>query len=59
MDVLFGSHGVARADTERMHEINREIGLEAAVRGGVSEPKHEHVGEKDGAQFREAESPSL
>ncbi|EGP88027.1 unnamed protein product [Zymoseptoria tritici ST99CH_1A5] len=60
MDVLFGSHGVARADTERMHEINREIGLEAMIRGNsVSEPKHEHIDEKDGVKFEEGESPSL
>ena len=33
MDTLFGSSGVAAADAERMREINREVGLEDAVRG--------------------------
>lgn len=43
-----------------MHEINREIGLEAMIRGNsVSEPKHEHIDEKDGVKFEEGESPSL
>ncbi|KAK5110286.1 hypothetical protein LTR62_006139 [Meristemomyces frigidus] len=32
MDILFGSVGVAAADAERMREINREVGLDAAVR---------------------------
>ncbi|KAL8934645.1 MAG: hypothetical protein Q9216_005798 [Gyalolechia sp. 2 TL-2023] len=32
MDVLFGSVGVARADSARMREINREIGLDDALR---------------------------
>lgn len=32
MDVVFGSEGVAAADFERQNEINREIGLEAALR---------------------------
>ncbi|KAK5700621.1 hypothetical protein LTR97_005138 [Elasticomyces elasticus] len=32
MDVLFGSVGVAAADAERMREINREVGLDQAVR---------------------------
>ncbi|KAK3070329.1 hypothetical protein LTR53_010656 [Teratosphaeriaceae sp. CCFEE 6253] len=34
MDVLFGSVGVAAADAERMREINREVGLDDAVRAG-------------------------
>ena len=34
MDVLFGSVGVAAADAERMREINREVGLDQAVRAG-------------------------
>ncbi|KAK0332789.1 hypothetical protein LTR91_019046 [Friedmanniomyces endolithicus] len=34
MDVLFGSVGVAAADAERMREINREVGLDNAVRHG-------------------------
>ena len=33
MDILFGSHGVAAADEERMREINKEVGLEDVVRG--------------------------
>jgi hypothetical protein len=33
MDILFGSAGVAAADAERMREINKEVGLEDAVRG--------------------------
>lgn len=42
MDVLFGSVGVAAADAERMREINREVGLDQAVRsssiaGGINE----------------------
>ncbi|KAK4574343.1 hypothetical protein LTR86_002105 [Recurvomyces mirabilis] len=32
MDILFGSVGVAAADAERMREINREVGLDNAVR---------------------------
>ncbi|KAI4149510.1 MAG: hypothetical protein L6R39_002488 [Caloplaca ligustica] len=32
MDVVFGSVGVARADSERMRGINREIGLDDALR---------------------------
>jgi hypothetical protein len=59
MDVLFGSHGVANADSERMHEINREIGLEAMIHGSVGEPKHDPIREKDEAKFVETESHSL
>lgn len=33
MDVIFGSEGTAQADHERMEEINKEIGLEAVLRG--------------------------
>jgi len=33
MDVVFGSPGAAQADHERMMEINREIGLDAMLRG--------------------------
>lgn len=33
MDILFGSVGFAAADAERMREINKEVGLEDAVRG--------------------------
>ena len=33
MDTIFGSVGVAAADAERMREINKEVGLDDAVRG--------------------------
>ena len=33
MDIKFGSIGAAAADAKRMQEINREIGLEDAIRG--------------------------
>jgi len=33
MDILFGSVGAAAADAERMREINKEVGLEDAIRG--------------------------
>lgn len=33
MDIIFGSVGFAAADAERMREINKEVGLEDAVRG--------------------------
>jgi len=32
MDIIFGSAGLAAADAERMREINREVGLDAAIR---------------------------
>jgi len=32
MDMLFGSVGIAAADAERMREINKEVGLDDAVR---------------------------
>ena len=35
MDVIFGSQGVAQADMERMDDINKEIGLDALVRGAA------------------------
>jgi hypothetical protein len=62
MDVLFGSVGVAAADTERMREIAREIGLEDVVKGdsmsapGMNEPKV--LDEKVGTQTREHGSES-
>jgi hypothetical protein len=34
MDILFGSHGVAAADNERMREIEREVGLDRLVGHG-------------------------
>ena len=33
MDIIFGSVGFAAADAERMREINKEVGLDDAVRG--------------------------
>lgn len=56
MDVLFGSHGVAAADAERMREINREIGLEEKI---ASEPLPGSIDEKSGAQHKEVESASF
>jgi hypothetical protein len=47
MDVIFGSQGTAQADTERMDEINREIGLDALLRAGVGQEAPEIIGEKD------------
>lgn len=32
-DVIFGSEGTAQADSERMEEINNEIGLTQVLRG--------------------------
>jgi len=32
MDAIFGGSGVARADAERMNEINAEIGLDKLLR---------------------------
>jgi hypothetical protein len=62
MDVLFGSVGAAAADTERMREIAREIGLDQVVKGdgvsspGLNEPKV--LSEKAGTQTREHGSES-
>ena len=62
MDILFGSAGAAAADSERMREIAREIGLDDVVKGdsvsapGVHEPKV--LDEKVGAQTREHGSES-
>ncbi|CAG9947113.1 unnamed protein product [Clonostachys rosea f. rosea IK726] len=51
MDIIFGSEGTAQADTERMLEINREIGLSALLEGNLSPiPEDEagsHVDEKE------------
>ena len=33
MDSLFGSHGFAAADEERMREIAKEVGIDDVVRG--------------------------
>jgi len=51
MDVLFGSVGVAAADAERMREINREVGLDQAVRAGsvaAQGGEKGHFDEKEG-----------
>lgn len=58
MDVIFGSAGFAAADAERMREINREVGLEAAVHGSVSEARPDFVDEKTGTQHKESEELS-
>ena len=48
MDVLFGSVGAAAADEERMREINKEVGLEDAVRGtSVSHNIDEKLDQKE------------
>jgi hypothetical protein len=51
MDVVFGSQGVAAADLERMEGINREIGLDALLRGSTAGSGNEAEGssEKNGA----------
>ncbi|KAI4183167.1 MAG: hypothetical protein L6R41_005554 [Letrouitia leprolyta] len=42
MDILFGSEGVARADSARMREINREIGLDDALKNmGIGNSRDE------------------
>lgn len=62
MDILFGSVGAAAADTERMREIAREIGLDDVVKGnsvsapGMNEPKI--LDEKVTTQTREHGSES-
>lgn len=48
MDVIFGSEGTARADFERMEEINKEIGLDALLRHDMqSDSKVENVESKE------------
>lgn len=37
MDILFGSHGMAQADAERMREVNKEVGLDDLVHGSHSD----------------------
>ncbi|GAB7326138.1 hypothetical protein MBLNU13_g10147t1 [Cladosporium sp. NU13] len=62
MDILFGSAGAAAADTERMREIAREVGLEDVIKGGsvsapaANEPKV--LDEKVGTQTREHDTES-
>ena len=41
MDIVFGSSGVAAADQERMAQINRELGLDRLVGGGISPPSEQ------------------
>ncbi|CAK1356225.1 putative polyol transporter 3 [Cercospora beticola] len=55
MDVLFGSKGFAQADTERMREIHREIGLEEVVRQGSVAHTHDTWNEKAGIKHKESE----
>ncbi|PPJ56351.1 hypothetical protein CBER1_00709 [Cercospora berteroae] len=55
MDVIFGSKGVAQADTERMREIQREIGLEEVVRHGSVAQTHDPLNEKAGMKYKESE----
>lgn len=47
MDVIFGSEGTAQADTERMEEINAEIGLTQILRGSGSSAGDERDAEKE------------
>jgi len=62
MDILFGSAGAAAADSERMREIAREVGLEDVIKGGsvsgpgANEPKV--LDEKVGTQMRERDTES-
>jgi general stress protein YciG len=61
MDTLFGSAGAAAADTERMREIAREIGLEDVVKGSVSGPganEPKILDEKVGTQTKEHDAES-
>ena len=53
MDVIFGSIGTAQADFERMDEINKEIGLESAIRG-----EHAPMAEKTSNEISEKEHES-
>ena len=55
MDVIFGSKGVAQADTERMMEIHREIGLEEVVRHGSVADTHDLHNEKAAIKHKESE----
>lgn len=47
MDVIFGSEGTAQADSERMDEINAEIGLTRILRGSGSSAGDERDAEKE------------
>jgi hypothetical protein len=44
MDIVFGSSGVAAADQERMAQINRELGLDRMIHGGVTPPSEHEKG---------------
>lgn len=61
MDILFGSIGAAAADSERMREIAREVGLDDVVKGSVSAPganEPKVLDEKAGTQTREHDTES-
>ncbi|KAI7785889.1 sugar transporter [Diaporthe eres] len=47
MDVIFGSEGTAQADSERMEEINAEIGLTRILRASGSSAGDERDAEKE------------
>ncbi|KAI5460402.1 general substrate transporter [Mariannaea sp. PMI_226] len=49
MDIIFGSEGTAQADTERMDEINREIGLSTLLTRGSTGGEHFEEIEKEEA----------
>ncbi len=59
MDIVFGSVGTAQADLERIEEINKEIGVDRALRGvgngGVS-PVHEKLPE---GELEKASNPNI
>ena len=51
MDVIFGSVGIASADTQRMREINIETGLDAMLSGrGHSTEKDSQGGGSENAE---------
>ena len=65
MDVVFGSQGVAQADMERMDAINREIGLDAILRGNSlngaeadGEPTDEKVDAVDEKEATAEQAPA-
>lgn len=49
MDIIFGSEGTSAADTERMLEIERQIGLYDLVHGShTSQSENIHLGSEKG-----------
>ncbi|KAI1823294.1 sugar transporter [Xylaria intraflava] len=57
MDAIFGSEGTAQADTERMEEISREIGLTAMLQGlGSGEGKNDISDEKKASKEEHTET---